>query len=269
MAATTGAASIFVGDAAARALQQGTFFPVWGINVNVCSPPQKPLAEAYAGLFTEEKHAVEALLSTGKVYLYKKTALHFTVASPAPFTHTKVPQADKALQKELTAFWKRALEFASKNDREWPIKPFEVTAQALILEGKNAAYIDFRDDTGCVEALRRIMRKIAVDGCHDADKETLENPVVMARNRELLELGKFKTPFIFHATIMRFTEDVTDEAEAELVRRNFAILAAAWKPTTVPVDNIILVNEVSPCMSEERLHEEDVGSVAAKFVFGS
>lgn len=249
-------AAIFLGDRAAKALSEGAACPSWGLNLNLLSPAPSPLLEAYRSLFRDDepRKAVEQLLATGNVYFYKETALHLTVSSPAPFTSTKISREDTAAHEALAALWKRALEFAARNDPDWPRGPFAVTAESLVLEGRSAAFMSFRDDEGKIAALRRIIRRVAEEGCHWSDEESRrDGSAVLAANKELISRSGFKTPGIYHSTVLRFTADVTDEAEAEAIRASFAVLQKNWKPVTVQVEELLLVHERRPYMHEEGL----------------
>ena len=231
------AASPFIVDPRAAALADGTAGPVWGVNANLLSPPPAALQLPYNRLASA---LTAALSADGGLYVYPYHALHVTLASPAPFTDTRIT-GDPA-RAACAAAWRDAL-------RDFSLPPFDVTLERLELQ-QRAAFFVIADPSGGVERLR------------DAFRNALRlHPALVALGTLATEDACFRCPAIVHTTVARFAAPST--LPPEEVRQRFDAVADSWGPVTLRVDSVVLVEEAVPYM-HLRLDGEDADRILCR-----
>lgn len=203
----------------------------WGLNLNALSPPPQALRGALAALLADSPRCVAALVARG-AYFYPPHALHVTLAGLAPFNRT--PLRAPAERAACMASWRAALPAVLVRAAVPPA--FPLVAERLVLE-RAAAFILYADPTGSVPRLRAALRE-----CAAAARSEETHPPERAAGAGV------HLPAIVHSTVMRFSRDVSGEAEVAEVRALFAELAARWQPVTVTVDGLLLVHECVPYM---------------------
>lgn len=200
---------------------------VWGLNLNLATPPPAHLVAAYERLAT----ALTARLPGAGAYVYPSYALHITAASPAPFTNCDVAPTERPA---LRAAWAEALADARASDA-WPAAPFPLVYARPTLEA-SAGIIWVDDPTGAVGRVR---------GCVAA--AIAAHPALAGLADRLHARASPRIPNIIHTTVVRFGEPPDPDspmADPAAVRAAFdAAVAEAWAPVTVMVDSLTLVDE--------------------------
>lgn len=229
--------SSFVLDKWAQVLADGAPSDVWGINLNLASPPPETLRVPYTTLAGR----LEATLAPAGVYVYPFHCLHITVASLVPFSSNAV--TDSAHRAALTAAWISALADTCTTENGFPDAPFELVYGRPTLE-RAAAIFRIDDTSGSVARIRACVRR-AFD-THPALR-------ALAGPDGPLAASDFRIPNIVHTSIMRFVrrprgdEPVAAMSDDE-IRAAFEAAAAAWEPVVVRVGRITIVREDVPYM---------------------
>jgi hypothetical protein len=205
---------------------------VWGLNLNLASPPPEALRAPYERLAAAVAAQPALADPAAGVYVYPFHTLHITCASPAPFTHARVPPSERAA---FTAAWAAALREACTPEAGFPTAPFPLVYGRPTLE-EAAAIFRCADPTGAVGRIRACIRAAAT------------------ARPELLAAHGFRTPNIVHVSFLRFG-GAAPPADEAAVRAAYADAAQSWpeEGVTVWCDALRLVDE---CAIYMHLHLE-------------
>lgn len=226
---------------------------VWGLNLNLASPPPRALLAA----FEPWAAAARAALRGAGAYVYPGFSLHITCASPAPFTNCEVAPGERAA---LCAAWAAALreEVAAERRKpgggEWPAAPFPLVYERVTLESA-AAIIRIADPTGAVGRVRALIDRAS------------RHPAVAGLPGGLAERSRHRIPGIIHTTVVRFGAPPDAGVDEAAIRAAFAPLAEGWAPVTVVCDALTLVEEAATYM-HLHLDGADAGRVVLALPFG-
>ena len=232
---------------------------LWGLNLNLCSPPPSALARPYAQLVAALRAGALGSPAFG-AYFYPFPYLHITCAAPAPFTKCDVTLRERPA---LVAAWAAALSAAAQSG-ELPAGPFPLVFGTPTL-GRAAAIFPVEDPTGSVARTRAV-----ITACFETSAEVAGLPAT------LRERCCFSIPHIVHSTFLRFG-DVDGSAASgggsrekdsvAAMRAEFEATAAGWQPITVEAEALHLVEEVAAYMHLD-LAGEDADKIVLSLPFG-
>lgn len=219
---------------------------LWGLNLNLASPPPEALRVPYERLAAAVKAQPALAAADAGVYVYPFHTLHITCASPAPFTHARVPPGERAA---FTAAWAAALRETCTPEAGFPTAPFPLVYGRPTLEAA-AAIFRCADPTGAVARVRSCIAAAA------------------AAHPELAAHG-FRTPNIVHVSFLRFGGAAPPGDEAAVRAAYEAAVDAAWPPegVTMYCDALRLVDECAIYM-HLHLEGEDADMIRDVLPFG-